>query len=491
VAATTRPVDDPAEVTLPDPSAELQKIANKPELVAEFAPVGAAIAWVKVYFDDKPGVAAQWIKALTAVAGENNPMLARLQGWAFLAAGNNDAARSKLQAVADSDPLATLGLIRLEGDNAKSNDQAKKLLSENPWGMTGAVLTQAFASRGIKPTPGPDAPGVLKALDAFPKNWLRILDQPQQYYSLRLEPVHVGVNVGEPVLVRVIVTNVGDQPLTVGPDGVIHRDLWLDAQLRGAQQATFSAEAYGQLAGAMVLKPKDSASQDVRLDQRGLANILEQYPTSTFQMTAMVMTNPTTMGGQVAQGPAGNRAMLSTLMARNGSPVGQPAVQKRLADALDSGSPDEKVRATETLVKFAQMLSGEGANDQARQMAAQSAEAVRHTINDDDPTVHAWASYLFTALTGDKTRAAAMLNDPSWLMRALGTVVVDFAGADRALLKPLAQNDPDPVVRKLAASAMVAPKRTAATQPATSQPAGAGAAGASPASGTTPPTSLP
>src|SRR5829696_2575027 len=126
--------------------------------------------------------------------------------------------------------------------------------------------------------PGPTAGKVEKAMAEFPKEWMRIVDQPQAFYTLRLEPVRAGVQVGEPVLVQATVANAGSFALTLGPDGVIHPDLWLDAMLRGAEQRTFPAEAYERLAGPMVLKPGETASVVVRLDQRGLGAILEQYP---------------------------------------------------------------------------------------------------------------------------------------------------------------------------------------------------------------------
>ena len=115
--------------------------------------------------------------------------------------------------------------------------------------------------------------------------------------------------------------NCGDYiDITVGPQGVIHQDLWFDAHLRGIHQHSFPNEAFHRFAGTMVLKPGGSVEQVVRLDQRGLLEALESNPVAAFQITAMVMTNPTTIGGQVAVGPCGQRAALSgqLLPAQNG-----------------------------------------------------------------------------------------------------------------------------------------------------------------------------
>src|SRR5204863_7382259 len=116
-----------------------------------------------------------------------------------------------------------------------------------------------------------------------------------------------------------------DYDLTIGPDGVIHRDLWLDAQLRGALPQgvppMFAAEAYERLPGPLVLRPGDSAWQVVRLDQHGLYLLLDANPVRAFQMSAQVSTNTTSVGGQVAIGACGQRALLKQTMERSALPL--------------------------------------------------------------------------------------------------------------------------------------------------------------------------
>src|SRR5439155_10133878 len=173
---------------------------------------------------------------------------------------------------------------------------------------------------------------------------------------------------------------------------------------------------------------------------------------------------------------AGSRAQLSKLMERAGSPPGQPQVQQRLATQLQTGTPDEKARALETLAKYFRLYGGPNAGDAEKNLIMRAAEAVHRGLDDPDPTVHAWASYLSTVMTGDKDAQAAMLSDPFWLGRLFGVLATDFVNAPRDLLKPVARGDGDPVVRKLAAAGLAVPMRVAATQPAT-QPTTAPATG--------------
>ena len=335
--ATTRPIDTAEKVNLPDPSAVLAKLSatGHSELVAAYVPVATSIAWIKLYFSEDGAAAAgqanTWIKSVDAASTTNARLVDRLTGWAMLVAGNKEDARQKLQPLADTDPLAAVALVRMADNTPKAQQQAdalaRKALAANPSGLTGALLVDAFAPRGIKVVPGPDSAMVDRALADFPKDWMHLLDQPDRFYQLHLDPVRTGVAVpvGDPLLVRVSVTNVSDYDLTVGPEGVIHQDLWLDAQLRGILppnvNPTMPGEAYERLAGPMILHPGDVAWQVVRLDQHGLFLLIDANPVRAFQITAMVSTNTISVGGQVTIGACGTRAQMSRLMERSAFPL--------------------------------------------------------------------------------------------------------------------------------------------------------------------------
>jgi hypothetical protein len=425
-----------------------------------------------------------------------------LQGWSFLIAGNPDDATQKLSAVADKDTIAALGLIRLAkndvGSQQKAAVDARNLLQRSPSRLTGACIMEGLGKRAVKVTPTPAAGDLEKVLADFPKDWMKIIDQPQLFYALRLEPVsgRVSVPVGEPVLLQVSIANISDYPLTMGPEGVIHPDIWFDAQTRGVQQQVFPAEAFARLAGPMVIPPKQSISQIVRLDQAQLLSTLERFPTANFQISAMAMTNPTTVNGQVDHGPAGVRVQLAKLMERRGAPIGQPEVSQKLGQAIQTGTAAEKIRAAETLTKFATLLTGEGAGDAAKQLGYQAAEAVRITTNDNDVSVRAWATYLYSVYSSDPNLLGRLVHDPSWVARTLGIVAVDYTGQPHDIFKDLAESDPEPIVKQLAQAALEVKIARPAPGPAATQPGGPAAtqpitatqaASPVPAAATTPP----
>src|SRR5205814_1906276 len=115
-------------------------------------------------------------------------------------------------------------------------------------------------------------------LKKFPQAWMAIVDSPKIFYSLNAEPLKVSHGYSEPMLVRVILTNRSEFDITLGPDGIIRPDLWLDAQQRGIADRNFPGIAYDRMTQQMVLRPKATISQILRIDQGPLSQALTENP---------------------------------------------------------------------------------------------------------------------------------------------------------------------------------------------------------------------
>ena len=221
----------------------------------------------------------------------------------MLKSGKPDQARAKLQTVAADDPLAAAGLILIAPNDPAAQDKAvsegRALLSKHPAGLTGAALLEVLSAKNVRLVPGPVADQLAAELMKFPKDWMRIVDSPQDFYALRVEPVKSALAVGDPLLVKVTIMNKSDFDLTVGPEGILHQDLWFDAQLHGAQQEVLQSESFDRITKRLVLPARQSMSQVVRLDSIQLSSLLLQAPQKVFQLSAMVMTNPVTCGSRV------------------------------------------------------------------------------------------------------------------------------------------------------------------------------------------------
>ncbi|HEX8522822.1 MAG TPA: hypothetical protein VF669_11235 [Tepidisphaeraceae bacterium] len=485
--ATTRPVEPTGEVPSVDVPANLAALqrANNPDLVEQFGVVAQTMAWIKIYFEEKPADAEPWINALSRIVPQNDPTVARLQGWQMLRANNVAGARAKLSAMATQDPLAAAGLVLAADNTPQAQDKAgiegRGILSSNPSGLTGAQLVEMLAPKGIRLVPGPIADQLSAELAKFPRDWLGILEQPQNFYTLRLDPVRFALQPGDPLLLRVVIMNNSDFDLTIGPEGILHNDLWMDAQLRGANQDTFGSEAFDRITKRLVLPAKQTMSQTVRLDTAQLPLALLGNPQKFFQISAACMTNPIMIGGQITTGPGGYRAVLpkERMMERQAAPFNSPQVVQRVDANVTNGEPAQKVQALELLATFYNALMTIE-DPKAKELAGHFAEEIRRGTTETDPTVRAWALYVLSFLAGERDLPVivrTMVQDPNWQTRMLSIVLIELRGAPRQLIKPLEQ-DPDPLVKKLAIAIGKMPVvRPPATQPAP----GAAPTGGSPA----------
>jgi hypothetical protein len=487
---TTQPAEEQqVQVDVPGDIKRLQE-AGDPALTAEYASTLADLAWLRVYFNEKPQEAAQVISQLRQLLPPDSVTVARLEGWQYLMAGQRDEARVKLSAVADRDPLAQLGMIRLteQDDPARATEDARRLMNENPSGTLGVIIHDALRDKkeklpaGQQPPLSEDAQQVKGELDAFPREWLDFIDpgKANRFYLLRADPLKVGHAYGEPMIVRVTVRNTGKYDITVGPDGAIRPDLWFDVQLRGVINQQLQGVAFDRLTQQSVLKPEEQIVQTVRVDQRDLAGILAQHPAASLPLFFSVLTNPlTNPGGFIAPGPGGQRQSFFRPVNRNGMQVDPKAFQQTMREQLrqlNDGKPAERMRAMEAVAWFGVNLA-QREEREAQLLAGDALGALRRASNDPEPALRAWGGFTVArAAANPEARRRfieEMLGDPSWEPRLVGAVLAaqtTDAAQWKQLLGPLAQDDPDPVVKEFAAAVVRFADNPASTQP-TTQPA--------------------
>jgi tetratricopeptide (TPR) repeat protein len=491
---TTQPSEEPTNVDVPGDIRRLQE-SGDPNLTAEYSSTLADLAWLRVYFQQNPQEAAQVIAQLRQLLPADSVTLARLEGWAYLVAGQAQEAQSKLSAVADRDPLAQLGMIRLiEKDNPdRATEEARKLMDANPSGLLGAIVHDALRDKklklpaGQKPPLSPEAQQVKAELDKFPADWLDFIQQPIKFYLIRCEPEKVAHVYGEPIIARVIIKNVGSHDITIGPDGAIRPDLWFDVQVRGAMNDFVQGVTFDRLAQQVLLKPGQTIEQTVRVDQDRLLQLLNTRASLTLPLYYFVVTNPLSTSISIAPGPGGQRQSFFRTIHRVGLAVDHKAFNNTLMTALgelNNGSVEQKLRALQTLGWFA-MLFPQAPEEADRAKGAEVLGYMHKSMNDPNPVIRAWAGLVMARLNvvNEEQRQSLikeLLEDPSWEPRLIGVLIVSHTLAPdqwKTVVGPLVEGDPEPLVRELARAVIDFADNPAATQPATTQPAdGDGAA---------------
>lgn len=473
--ATTRPVDTGPGLEVPNLTADLAQVKAMVSNEARNAYVSvlADIAWYQMYYLEQP-VNPGVLEFLRQTLPADNVTLTRVEGWNALVQGKGDDARVKLSAIADRDPLAKLGVIRLAGKDPKAQDaataDARKLVNDNPSGLLGATLWGELNSKSVQIVKSASGQAVEAELAKFPRDLLKILDTPQEFYAIRGEPLQIAHAFGEPLVVRVTIQNLSDYDLTIGPEGVIHSDLWFDARLRGGIDQVVPGVAYDRIADAGVLRSRQSISQVVRIDQGQLGQFLSTNPAISVQVATGVMTNPQPAQNGLMAGPAGYRVQFPRLMERVATSIAGDAQRQKLYAAITTGDGAGKICAMEVLATYVHLIrTNKDVTKEAMAVTDEMVNAIRTGLSDSEPSVQAWAAYM-SALVGPNdqlpTALGRMLTDKSWQKRLLAVSALPILSPEQRKMLPekAGIDDSDEIVKSYA-KAQADLQAIATTQP--------------------------
>jgi tetratricopeptide (TPR) repeat protein len=452
--ATTRPVDSADAPAIPDLADDAKKLKDPKfaELAEAYTQAVTDLAWYLVAVGNQPAEATKLLPVLKAMLPENNPVVVRIEGWTFLVREQYDQAGVKLKAVAEQDPIAQAATYVLWAKNPAEKEQAvaaaTKLLQQRPSGLLGAVLTDVLRELKVKVTPREGADDVRKAITDFPKEWLRIVEAPQSFYQLKAEMAggRVLFPFAEPMLAVVTIRNVSQFDITIGPEGVIHNDLWFDAQLRGLVQQMVTGAAYERIGQVLVLKPGQTISQTVRVDQGQLAQVLAGYPNPTLSFFGQVRTNPRENGS----GPCGYAVGFAAITERSGFPLNDNSLQV-LSNLVNNGTAGEKLRSLDLIAALIETLRTQKESDQTKALITSLGEALVRGANDPSPVVATWGSFLCAA--HDPTKIAAMrdrlLDDPEPSRRLIGLMTANALPLEpqKKMVEKVLASEKDEVVR--------------------------------------------
>jgi hypothetical protein len=300
----------------------------------------------------------------------------------------------------------------------------------------------------------------------------------RRLYEARIEPVAANVGYGDPILLRVTVTNTGDADITIGADGLLRPDLWFDAQILGLNQHAFRGVSYDQIVNELVLRAGVSTSQIVRLDAGELYAALRSLPASSTRMSGDVITNPVVLSSGVLPGPAGLSSSFGRSVLYSGVLLTQPTGKKAIDAALESTDPADRLRALDVLAAYISAADRQGATEELKKLVADLPQSIARMRTNASPAVAGWASYLAAILASGEAQGAIvgeMSRSTDWTTRLLSLLVP--GPSQREVAARLAAGDPDATVKSTAAATVEFLEQAAtqpASQPAATQPANVG-----------------
>lgn len=389
------PTTNPA-VPMPNVRSDVEKIkAGDPNnLGAAYAVALTEQLWFDLFFKAAEVDDAN-IEALGQLLGADDPILVRLQGWKLLNAGKIDEALVKLEAVADRDGFARLGMI-IAAANTNQADKARqemtRLLRERPTGMIAAytsVLAKKMAAV-VDPTPEEQAIGDI--IVRAQRHIGDVLSNPRAFYLLTASPDKVAYQFGEPIIAVVTLLNNGQMPITVGPGGLVEPTFVIDAQVRTTPPQVFPGTAQGMFTGVVKLKPGQKISQTVRLDRDQLFRFLQGYSTPLFPITAYVTTNAVPEGhAGWRSGAGGQQTKLGKAFERQSSPLYVESYRTKMLDRIANGTVLERATSAELCGTIIGPMKQQTDNAESQTLAETLEKALDAELaNEANPELKAW-----------------------------------------------------------------------------------------------------
>lgn len=448
------------KAVLPDikAAAALLQSLKKPELTQAYVNDLAAIAWLDVYFLGRPADGAV-AAAIDQLADPKGAVPNRIDGFAALAAGDFDAANVKLSAVAPRDPLSQIGMLSLRlkqgQDKAAIAADAAKLLAQYPVDVWSLMIRQSTAAAGPLKYRSGEADAVVAESNRLPRPWLEFGKTPSDNYLLDVDALQPSITIGQPLLARVTLQNIGDRPLLIGPGGVIDQNVPIDMNMRSLTEEPFPGAAVARLTGRIVLQPNQSTSTVVRLDSTAIDTYIATNPQYGLSIFVSAVVNPVLRNNVVVPGVGGTRAQAKNVIDRTPTALTQLEVRHQFDKSLASADAVVRLHAVVQLIAAAEQLLG--TNDPQRQAAVDAIAQVRKIAQSDpSSTVRATARQQLALHENDAgmaTAVKAMLASTDVESRLIGCVMtINRSAAERAAwLAPLA-SDADPSVKRLAAA---------------------------------------
>jgi hypothetical protein len=463
------------------------------------------MAWLELYYADKPDDAKRWIDALKVVAPKGNMVLERLEGWYALQTQKPQDAAQHFEAF-QNDVLSELGLIqvaKMEGTAnslKQANDLEQKLISAHYGGLIDTIIHQALpetaaASAEDLPTPPapPGTPGpasgpatrpatklsaeagaMLDALKQFPASVLDFTSQPQKFYSVHLTAMSAKYRYAQPMLAMVSIQNVGEVDLPIDTLGPVQPMVVYEAD---AMQPNTGgpARAFDELTGRLVLRPGEGLNQVVRLDQGPLGAFMQAAITpGLILVSGQAYTNPVIGKNAVAAGSGGQRAGTDQLLGREVPDLIDSTARHQFYTDLQNGPPDVRIDSLDLLAATSRWLHRHPEDAQDQQLSREFVTVIDHYSADPVAYVADWARY--RAATVNRPDAEklvqGLMTDKDWLARLLSLMAMRYEPfAIRRQMTTTMTKDSDATVKALAA-ATLARLSVPATQPAPADQSG-------------------
>jgi len=419
----------------------------------------ARVAWLAIDIQPDPERALRFAE-MAQRFNTDSPSARRILGWALLISGSPEQAVDALGVLAESDPLAALGLARAHlalGERGAATKAIRLAANATLPPVTRNRVAETLEQLGQSFPRIPDQGELRSALNSIQPPAIVFLDNPAAALRFEAAVDRDVIDFDDMIDATVTLTNVADYPISVGEGLMVQPQVCVSVADTTRYGLFFDCYKTIELRDKPLLLPGQSVTARGVITVGAGRYLINHQPQREFDVLFNFVIDAMLLQ---------QKAPLSRL--------GVPEVDIRLpripldasltglselARLLEEGDADQRiwaVRALFALMYERQQALVSRASYRAETMDLKMLEAMlARALDDPDPRVRANTLFGWTATRpgADTTaKGAPLITDSDWLVRLIAVEVFAKHHGSRfePVLRDRAENDAHPLVGRLA-----------------------------------------
>jgi hypothetical protein len=460
---------------------QLEAGSIKSQLAERFAPLRepgewstaelAQAAWFYCTIDPQAQRALMLAEA-AAERAPGDPFVQRVLGWAQAANLKYAEAVKTLTPIAGQDVYAAYQLafvLKEQGDAAAAGEVLSQLAAEPPPGPARELLDSLVLPQPATKPAGPLAE-MSAALAGFNREVLSFQRDSARFLKAEVELDDRSPGVGEPWWATFSLTNVGDFPITIGPQWMVNPVFLLSFELEGERKRVFPNLLTVAVDRARVLPPGATVRVRQTVDVGPVRRVLRSTPQHLQRTTIRPLLDPVQGSDRQWRPGLAGQTLRPVYLNRVPAQVDVAALRVTFGE-LTGGVERERFSAIEVMAE----LVGERQRADLGRLGYKPEpvpverieQALLAALESDSAELRARAlDTLQTAGLNERllTAVQTCLTHPDWLVRLMAVRLVGERKAPQVetRLRELADQDADELVRALARSYLTTAPQTGA-----------------------------
>lgn len=407
-----------------------------------------ALAWANRAYKQDPD--RQGVKEMFAytLALSGQPEVAKQYASASEKTSQTAALALGLVAIAEEDKTAAIGLLRSAIDMSPESFAAEKAMQ----------MLKEQGSDYIQPSPAETVRQDLTA--AFGNRMAPQFATPMRRMNAKLDFGGTEFSYGISLAPKLVIENTSSAPLVIGPGGLFHGHVQVDAKLSGNLNVEIPNAFSTVFRPSRPIEPGEHVSVPLPIETGKLGRILLTYPQADVEVNLTVYLDPVVDQDGRISNTLNEIEPVNASVKRSGVALTRDFFMQRM-DALSKGRPGQQFRAVRLFVGLlAEQKAFEASGADFRYVQVDQVlltDSVRKALKDENWKLRVEALDALLTLsvpldTALMTEISGNLNHEKWPVRLAAMVLLAKAQPQtfQTVLDWTARQDPHWVNRRMA-----------------------------------------